>query len=278
MSFMGVLVLFSALLNASWNALAKKSGDRFAVLTWVMGFGGVMSLVFVPFVPVPPSTVWPYLAATALLQSGYTVFLDVSYKHGDLSQVYPISRGFGALLVALLSWLFAGEEMTTREWAGIAIAVMGIASLSLRPGLRFDHRAVVFPLVTGVFTAGYSIVDGLGARAMGHAFGYFVWMDLCVAPWIFLYGFMSKGKDLVTELKRARVTGFLAAVVAMLSYAIAVWAFSKGNMGKVAVLRETSVLFAAAMGSFFLKEPFGFRRIVSAVLIAVGLALARGIS
>jgi drug/metabolite transporter (DMT)-like permease len=64
-----------------------------------------------------------------------------------------------------------------------------------------------------------------------------------------------------------------AALVAMTSYSIAVWAFSHGSIGRVAVLRETSVLFAAVLGSVVLKEPFGAKRILSAVVILGGFAL-----
>jgi drug/metabolite transporter (DMT)-like permease len=64
-----------------------------------------------------------------------------------------------------------------------------------------------------------------------------------------------------------------AALLAMTSYSIAVWALSRGSIGRVAVLRETSVLFAAILGSVVLKEPFGKRRVLSALLILAGFAL-----
>ncbi len=64
-----------------------------------------------------------------------------------------------------------------------------------------------------------------------------------------------------------------AAAVALSSYGIAVWAFSQGSIGRVAVLRETSVLFAAILGAVVLKEPFGTRRILSAIVILLGFAI-----
>ena len=46
-------------------------------------------------------------------------------------------------------------------------------------------------------------------------------------------------------------------------------------MGMVSALRETSVLFAALISTFVLKEGFGVWRFVSAGLVTFGLVLSR---
>lgn len=292
-SLVAPLVLFSALLNAVWNALLKwrvpsagagaaasapaTGGDAtIATLGWVMGFGGLVTLAAIPFGPIPGNTVWPYLAATAVLQTAYALFLAAAYRHGDLSQAYPIARGGAALFVAALSWLVAGETLEAREWVGIGIAVLGIASLAFDGGRRVDPRRLGYPLAAGAFTAAYTLVDGLGARTHGHAFSYFVWMNVVTAPWILLYGFATRGKAFAADMHALRREGLAATLIAMTSYGIAIWALSLGKMGKVAVLRETSVVFAAILGALFLKEPFGARRLLAAILVAAGLAIARG--
>jgi drug/metabolite transporter (DMT)-like permease len=275
------LVLLSAFLNALWNALVKwrpraEVGDKtLAMLGWVMGFGGLAAAAFLPFVPFPPPRVWSYLIASGIVQTGYAVLLAASYRQGDLSQVYPVVRGFSALLVALFSWLFAGEEMSLREWAGVAIAAWGIASLSLGPRAR-SAGLVAYPLLTGTFIAGYTFVDGMGARTMGDALAYFLWMCVCSGPGILAWGFAARGRAFASDLRAVAREGLPATAIAMASYGIAVWALSLEHMGRVAVLRETSVVFAAILGSLFLKEPFGRRRVLSAVLVGLGLVLTRG--
>ncbi len=67
-------VLAAALMHAGWNAVVKVGLDRF-------------------FVPVPAPASWPWLAASALLHTGYKLFLIRAYEHGDLGQVYPLARG-----------------------------------------------------------------------------------------------------------------------------------------------------------------------------------------
>jgi drug/metabolite transporter (DMT)-like permease len=274
------LVLLSAFLNALWNALVKwgprpNVGDRtLAALGWVMGFGGLAAAVFTPFVPFPPPPVWGFLIATGVLQTGYALLLAASYRQGDLSQVYPVVRGFSALLVAIFSWLFAAEAMNLREWAGVAIAAWGIASLSIGPRAP-SGRLVGYTLLTGTFIAGYTFVDGLGARTMGQALPYFLWMCVCSGPGILAFGFAARGRAFASDLRAVAGEGLAATAIAMASYGIAVWALSLEHMGRVAVLRETSVVFAAILGSLLLKEPFGWRRLLSATLVGLGLVLTR---
>jgi drug/metabolite transporter (DMT)-like permease len=269
------LILVSAVLHASWNAFVKNDTDRTASMAWIVGLGGVAGVALLPFVSFPTSDVWPYLIATTILQNGYFAFVILSYRHGDLSQAYPIARGSAALLAAIAAATLGIDTLVTREWIGIVVSSTGIASLAFatRGSATTILRAIGYPLVSGSFTAGYSIVDGMGARTAGSAFEYLVWLNICAAPFLPLY-VLVKRRDEMAAVRPSVLAGRLgAAMVAMASYGIAVWAFSHGNMGRVAVLRETSVLFAAILGSVMLKEPFGGRRIFSAALILAGFLI-----
>ena len=59
------------------------------------------------------------------------------------------------------------------------------------------------------------------------------------------------------------------------SYWMIIWAMALAPLGAVSALRETSVLFAAVISTFILKEGFGVWRFVSAGLIASGIGLIR---
>lgn len=269
------LILCSAILHASWNAFVKNDGDRTVAMAWIMGIGGIASLIALPFTSFPKPEVWPYLIATTVLQNVYFAFVILSYRHGDLSQAYPIARGSAALFAAVAASTLGLDVLVPREWLGIGLSSLGIASLAFaaRGSGTLLHRSLGYPLLSGAFTAAYSIVDGTGARTAASPIEYVLWMNTCAAPFLPAY---------VIATRRAEIarTGFTsigprvaAALVAMASYGIAVWAFSQGSMGRIAVLRETSVLFAAILGSAVLKEPFGARRVFSACLIVAGFAL-----
>jgi drug/metabolite transporter (DMT)-like permease len=57
----------------------------------------------------------------------------------------------------------------------------------------------------------------------------------------------------------------------MAAYGLVLFALSQGAMAHVSALRETSVLFAAAIGTLLLKEPFGRVRVAAAAAIVAGV-------
>ena len=57
------------------------------------------------------------------------------------------------------------------------------------------------------------------------------------------------------------------------AYAIVIYAMTLTQMTRVAALRETSVIFAAVIGTFILKEPLGVKRIFAATVVAAGIIL-----
>jgi drug/metabolite transporter (DMT)-like permease len=67
--------------------------------------------------------------------------------------------------------------------------------------------------------------------------------------------------------------GFAGGALSILSFGSALYAFTLMETAKVSALRETAVVFAAAMGSYVLGEGFGARRIAAAAILAAGLLL-----
>ena len=97
------LVLLAALLHASWNAFAKRSSDPLLAI-WLMTLSaGLGALALAPVASFPRPEAWPWLAASLVLHLAYMLFLVSAYRLGDLSQVYPIARGLGPCVVALLA-------------------------------------------------------------------------------------------------------------------------------------------------------------------------------
>jgi uncharacterized membrane protein len=74
---------------------------------------------------------WVFMAGTAVLQTGYFLFLQRGYRVGDLSLVYPVGRGTGALLAALAGIVILGERPGPAGLAGIVLLVAGVIVLGL---------------------------------------------------------------------------------------------------------------------------------------------------
>jgi drug/metabolite transporter (DMT)-like permease len=269
------LVLLAALLHACWNAVVKSDSDRLVSMGLVMLAGALLGLAVVPFVPFPDPVAWPYLAASVLIHNFYYFFLLKAYRWGDLSHVYPISRGLGPLLVALASGRLIGEHLAPHEIGGVVLVSFGIASLAFGHGLPRgkEWRPVIYAVLTGVTISAYTIADGLGARHAGNALSYIAWLNVVEGPWVFLLAVALRRGGIVLYLRRSWWRGFAGGIVATCAYGIAIWALSLGAMAHVAALRETSVIFAAAIGAILLHEGFGYRRIVAAAIVAAGLVL-----
>jgi len=273
----GALVLLAAAMHAGWNALIKIQGDRLAVMAVVTAAGSLISLAVLPFVDAPDPASWPLLALTIVLHTGYHLFLPRAYDHGDLGQVYPIARGSAPLLVMLGAVFIAGETMDPAALLGVVCLAAGVMALTFDKGagVAKKPRAVLYALLTGTFIASYTVVDGLGVRQAGSILGFAVWLTVADGLLTFLLVSIWRPSAVRQVLRRNWLVGFLGGALQVGAYWIIIWALALAPMAMVSSLRETSVLFAAVISTFVLKEGFGVWRFVSAGLVTLGLVLSR---
>jgi drug/metabolite transporter (DMT)-like permease len=269
------VVLLSALLHASWNAVVKSDSDRLVSMGLVMVSGSLMGLIAIPFLPLPDPAAWKWLILSIVIHNFYYFFLLNAYAHGDLSHVYPIARGSGPLLVAIFSGVLVGEHLTGGESVGVLLVSFGIASLALAKGLPRgeEWRPTLYALATGITIAAYTIADGLGVRASGNALSYIAWLNVLEGPWVMALAIYLRGPAIIDHLRKFWWRGVSGGVVATVGYGLAIWALSVGGMAHVAALRETSVLWGALIGTIVLGESFGYRRVLAAVTVVAGLLL-----
>jgi drug/metabolite transporter (DMT)-like permease len=271
-------VLCAAACHAGWNAAVKGSLDplRGTVLTAIGA--AIVALLFMPFVGLPAPASWPYIAASVVVHVVYFAALIESYRTGDMGQVYPIARGSAPLMTAGATTLILGEHLGVLGWAGIVMLAGGVLLLSMRGGrdlTRLDKRSVGFALLTAVTICAYSLVDGIGARLSGNANAYTVWMFVGNGIGMALYALArGQGVGVVTIMHHWRI-GFGGGGLQLFSYGIAIWAMTVAPIAIVAALRETSVLFGAAIAVIWLKEPLRPTRLVAALVIVAGLVLIR---
>lgn len=273
------LVLLAAILHASWNALVKVGGDALVRLAIINATAGLCALPFLFVVDIPDPASWRYLGASALIHQAYYFFLVLSYKNGDLSHVYPIARGVAPLLVAIGAFLFAGETLSILGVIAVGIICAAIMSLSLSgprssaATIPDSSKAAFFALCTGAMIAGYTVCDGLGARAAISVSGYIAWLFVVDALPIVFIAVLLRRRTLFTTFRRHALTGTLGGAFSIGAYGLVIWAMSLTPMTYVSALRETSVILAALIGTRLLREPFGMRRIYAAVLVSAGVVL-----
>lgn len=274
-------VLLGAALHAGWNALVKSAGDKTVDTALVHFLGAVVALPLALAFGLPRPESWPFIAASLFIHIGYYIALAGAYQHGELGMTYPIMRGFAPLLVALGSGALIGEHPSTAAWLGTVAITVGVALVGLaHPGQALHHRkALAFAFANAAIIAIYTVVDGLGVRASGNAAAYvFILFVLDGFPYpllVWLRRTPQQRRDILAYAWTRWPKAALGGSASIGSYAIALWAMTKAPVASVAALRETSVLFAALLGTWLLKEKFGWQRAAGTAVVVAGVMALR---
>jgi drug/metabolite transporter (DMT)-like permease len=271
------MVLGAALLHAVWNALVKVNVDRIIMVATMMISQAAVSILVVPFVEPPTAEAWPCILASTVLLTGYFVFLLMAYRHGDLSHVYPISRGSAPLIVAVLSAGFVGETLSSQATLSVVLIGIGIMSLTLTRGASGfrEPRTIFYALGAGVLIAAYTIVDGLGARLSASAHSYIFWLNLFDGiPIILLALYLHRGAA-IAKFRASWKVGVLAGMASLFAYWIVLWAMTQAPIALVSAVRETSMIFAVLFGVIFLKERLDLARLASTAVTLAGAVLLK---
>src|SRR2546421_2473598 len=277
-SFVFAAVLVAAACHASWNALIKIRLDPFLAIVLISALAGIVALPLLFFVPALPLAAWPWLMLSVVAHLGYYIRLSGAYRSGDMGQVYPIARGTAPLMTAAGGALLLGENFNLVGWSGIVALTIGVFLLSMRSSqamARLNRRAVAFALFTAVTICCYSLVDGSGARIAGNGHSYALWLFVIDGAFITLVALVTHGTGVIPDMARYWRSGLIGGVLSLAAYWIVIWAMTVAPIALVAALRETSVLFGAAIAVLVLKEPLRGSRIIAALLIVAGLAAIR---
>jgi drug/metabolite transporter (DMT)-like permease len=290
-----ILIFVAALAHASWNLLSKQaSAAGGSVFIWLVAVVGTVA-----YAPVAAAAVilerphlttmsWVFMVGTGALQAGYFLFLQSGYRVGDLSLVYPIGRGTGALLATLAGILVLGERPGPVSIAGILAIIAGIVLIGLPtrpaatppaatppaatpPAAPPRFRAIAFALATGAFIASYTLWDKyavttLQTPAILQGYAAFPVLVVVLAP----YARRSRERlSPVWQPFRVQVIG--AAILAPLAYMLVLAALSFTAVSAVAPTREVSVLFGVLLGRRLLGEGGLPRKLAAAAAIVAGI-------
>jgi drug/metabolite transporter (DMT)-like permease len=264
-----VLALAAAFVHALWNLLLARAKDveaRTAV---------ALIVALVSFAPVAALTwewdaaVWPYIAVTSALQLSYFLLLTAAYRAHEFSVVYPVARGSAPVLVLAAGLLFLGVDTSAGQAVGVAIVAVGIL---LVRGLtrRAPSEAVVFGLAIAACIAAYTLIDKEGIRYAGPI----PYNEVAMIMPTLVYAASVSGRKGIGALRaEVSVATVVAGVATFGAYALVLAALERGPAAGVAAVRETSVVIAAVLAAFFLRERVGPVRIVGAVVVVCGVAL-----
>ena len=271
------VVLFGALLHASWNAMVKSRTDTFLVTVLVAGGAGLLSALGLPFLPAPDAASWPYIAASTVTQLAYYSLLIAAYRDSDMSHAYPLMRGSAPLLVALASGPLIGERLGAVQWLAIGCICGGILALFFTTRTRHPGagRTTVFALLTACMIASFTLIDGAGVRKSGSPVAYTMWIFLLTGGGLVAWTAAHRPGKLAAYARMNMGVVLLGGAANLGSYALALWAMTHAPVAAVAALRETSILFAVGIAGVVLREKISAQRLAAVALVACGAVAMR---
>ena len=263
-----MLALAAAFVHALWNILLARSPDVEAATAVALV---TSELVFAPVVVFTWQAEWgvvPFLVVTGLLQLVYFALLTTAYRHVPLSVVYPIARGGAPVLVLVAGVVVLGRSTSWRQALAVALVVAGIL---LVRGLRHpDARGVGFGLAIASCIAAYTLLDKSGVRRSEPI----TYLELSmIVPAAVYTGAVVRAKGAAAVRAAVGPASVLAGVCTFTAYALVLAALQRASAASVAAVRETSVVIAALLAVFVLKERVTAARFAGAVLVAAGIAV-----
>ena len=271
-NFIFLLIICSALCHAIWSAIIKSSRNPLSL----MGITSVLEvIIFFPLtftVPFPKLEVWYFLIATVIIHVFYRLNVIYSYRYGDLSYIYPISRGSSCLFIAIISILFLKSDVNLTGFIGILIVCVGLFIISFSKNISFNIRGFSLAVSTAILITAYTLVDGVGVRLSENGFSYIYWLFTLNGIPLFIIGLISKNGLRKRESYSIK-SGVAAGIFATSSYAIVVWGMQFIEIAYVSSIREISIVFAALIGLFFLYEKNANSRIIPSILIVAGISV-----
>lgn len=275
-----ILAITAAFLHAVFGALQKGRHDPWISRAAIDLSYLVLALPVALFlVPWPDPHLWPVLAGAMGIHIAYKIAQAKTYQRGAFTVVYPVVRGSAPLVVVLVAMIVFDERFNAVQWVGLGLLVGGIFGLALnslrklKVGRDTLVPALAWALNTGVTVAAYTTYDAWGIRLAANPFTFLAWFFVLDGLFMPLLSWRRLAALPRVEVAPLAARGMIGAVVAFASFGSVMLATRIDDVGRAAVLRETSTVFAALVGWVILGEKVGPRRVALMALIALGAVI-----
>lgn len=272
-----LLVLLGAGLHATWNGLVKAGSDRYLDIVALLAAAAVLTALWLPFLPLPAQASWLWLALSAVIHQLYFALIALSYQKGDMSLVYPVTRGSAPALTALASILWLGERPSMLGLAGVCLVSCGVLMFACeRPaGTKIQWAPLLPALANACVIVLYTMVDGTGVRLSGHAFSYTSWGFLLCALLFVPTALVLRRRRVLVHIRERWRSSLIGAGCSIGAYGLALWAMTRAPIATVAALRETAIVFGVIIAACTLKERLSPIRIAAGLVVVAGAVIIK---
>ena len=293
-----LLILFSAVLHASWNLMSKA---RRPSIVFYMQAAFTASLLWL--VPVilgfnkvnwagVPREFFYFGAGSVACEVLYFIGLANAYKRTDISLAYPMARALPVLFTAILSIVFSlGKPLSYWSMAGMALIFSGCFIMPLKKFSELKWSTYlslqfIFIILGASGTTGYTICDSLALGKLKTCFNaadkvwiscmYLGILEFCIA--IGLLCIVPFFRDERYELRHTFCRTWVPSLASLFSssaYGIILLAMPMvTNVSLVQAFRQISLPLCALAGVILLHEKMTLPRTVGLVLFVGGLVLS----
>jgi drug/metabolite transporter (DMT)-like permease len=286
-------VATAAVVHAAWNLVAKRAATAGPSFVWMVSAGA--ALLWAPVAaavalgafgtrPTFGGAGAAFAAGSAVLHVGYFLCLQLGYRLGDLSTVYPLARGTGPVVATFGAVVLFGERPSAVALAGLLLVCGGVATIArsgatvaAATGRAPTGSGARFGVLTGVFIAAYTLWDAEAVASLGIAPVVYSWAT-AVGETVVLAPVAARSPDAVRRTWcRHRRDVLVVAILSPLAYVLVLVALTLAPVSYVAPARELSIVVGAFLGGRLLDEADQRRRVVASCAVAAGVvALAVG--
>lgn len=270
------LLFASASLHALWNLLLKRSQEKYIAMGWQVILSGAFAFILLLFVGLPPRSMWVFAIFSMALEAVYFILLSNAYTDNDFSLIYPIARGTAPAFLMAWSVLFLHEKLTTGGIIGIimivcGMVVIGATSLIQARGSKLHVKGILTALTVALIISLYTLIDGTAVKN-GSPLSYALTMFMLVPVITTTYNIRRFGwKRFASAWEGPRLPLIFAAVLGVVAYLLALFAYTIAPVSYSGAIREMSVVIGAFLGWQFLGESMGGMRVLGSIIIFSGI-------
>lgn len=253
------------MLHAAWNLLLARARDVPAAAAATFVLSVAMAAPFAAVWWQADGSVWPYALTSTLCEVVYVVALAYAYRAGEVSFVYPLTRGLAPVLTLGVAVAFLGHGATAAEIGGVLLVGAGVL-LVRGPGGGADARGLLLVATIAASIAAYTLADRAGIQ---HASAMTYFVLVLAGPCIVLPPIVGP-TAIRNELGP---TTYAAALANLGSFALALLALRRGAAAPVLAVRSSSIVFATVLAGRVLAERVAPSRLAGSLLVFGGVAL-----
>ena len=276
------LVLAGAICHACWNIVAKKAGGGLAFV-WLFGLVSVvaaMPVVYWTWTAHPQTfsrAMWFAALGSGLVHVVYSLVLQRAYRESDFAVVYPVARGSGPMFSVVAAIVLLGETPSLLGWIAVAAILGGVfvsaGATDLLRGTKSSKRqlGVLWGIVTGVFIASYTVIDGWAIKSLGMAPILFYAVGLAFRALLLAPFALRRTEELVSQWRAQRRAILVVGLLSPAAYTLVLLAVQIAPLSYIAPVREISMLVGTFVGASLLKEAVKPSQVVGAAIMLLGV-------